>query len=204
MKFRSIFALMGISSLMIASCQKNNFPVSLHPENPHYFLFRGEPAVLIGSTEHYGAVLNLGFDYIPYLEELASKGLNITRTFSGIYLQSQGAFGIEKNTLAPAKDMYICPWASIIRNDSGEFSSRVLAIGGEQYLIYLSRDEKNDSSFALTIELPAGKYTGDWIDTKSGKRTLFDIPDHQGETITLNTPLFSEDIACRLKQNVNQ
>jgi hypothetical protein len=74
-------------------------------------MFRGEPTVLIGSTEHYGAVLNLDFDYIPYLDELRSKGLNVTRTFSGIYLEPQGAFGIEKNTLAPASGRLICPWA---------------------------------------------------------------------------------------------
>jgi hypothetical protein len=39
-------------------------PLSLHPQNPHYFLFREKPAILIGSTEHYGAVINLDFDYI--------------------------------------------------------------------------------------------------------------------------------------------
>lgn len=74
-------------------------------------MFQGKPTVLIGSTEHYGAVLNLDFDYIPYLNELASNNLNVTRTFSGIYLEPQGAFGIEKNTLAPANNRYICPWA---------------------------------------------------------------------------------------------
>src|SRR5947208_3574989 len=34
-------------------------PLALHPDNPHYFLFRGKPAVLVTSGEHYGAVLNL-------------------------------------------------------------------------------------------------------------------------------------------------
>ena len=37
-------------------------PISLHPDNPHYLLFRGKPTVLITSTEHYGAVLNGDFD----------------------------------------------------------------------------------------------------------------------------------------------
>ena len=37
--------------------------------------------------------------------------LNVTRTFSGIYLEPQGAFGIAKNTLAPAEGKLICPWA---------------------------------------------------------------------------------------------
>jgi hypothetical protein len=37
--------------------------LQLHPENPHYFLWRGHPTVLITSGDHYGAVLNLDFDY---------------------------------------------------------------------------------------------------------------------------------------------
>lgn len=86
-------------------------PISLHPENPHYLLFRGKPSILIGSTEHYGAVMNLDFDYITYLNELALSGLNVTRTFSGIYVEPQGAFKIEKNTLAPRAGRFICPWA---------------------------------------------------------------------------------------------
>jgi len=97
--------------ILAMSCQSNHPPISLHPDNPHYFLFRGKPAILIGSTEHYGAVLNLDFDYIPYLDELARHNLNLTRTFSGIYVEPQGAFGIEKNTLAPATGRYCCPWA---------------------------------------------------------------------------------------------
>jgi len=86
-------------------------PVSLHPQNPHYFLFRDKPAILIGSTEHYGAVMNLDFDYVAYLNELEVCGLNVTRTFTGIYVEPQGAFGIKKNTMAPAPERFICPWA---------------------------------------------------------------------------------------------
>jgi hypothetical protein len=97
--------------LAFTSCSKEYQPLSLHPGNNHYFLFRGKPSVLIGSTEHYGAVMNLDFDYTKYLDELASCGLNITRTFSGIYVEPQGAFNISKNTLAPAEGKFICPWA---------------------------------------------------------------------------------------------
>jgi hypothetical protein len=85
-------------------------PISLHPDNPHYLLFRGKPTVLIGSTEHYGAVLNGGFDAIPYLDELHARGLNLTRTFSGTYREVPGSFKIAKNTLAPTPDNYIAPW----------------------------------------------------------------------------------------------
>lgn len=86
-------------------------PLALHPDNPHYFLWRGQPTVLISSGEHYGAVLNRDFDYRRYLDTLARDGLNHTRTFSGVYCEPPGAFNITSNTLAPAAGRLICPWA---------------------------------------------------------------------------------------------
>ena len=62
-------------------------PIVLHPGNPHYFLWRGQPTVLITSGEHYGAVLNLDFDYLTYLDELHKNGLNLTRLFVGAYAE---------------------------------------------------------------------------------------------------------------------
>ncbi len=86
-------------------------PLSLHPKNQRVFEFQGRPTLLITSGEHYGAVLNLDFDYVPYLDELAKHGLNQTRTFSGTYREVPGSFGIKGNTLAPADGRYACPWA---------------------------------------------------------------------------------------------
>jgi len=86
-------------------------PIRLHPENEHYFLWREKATVLITSGEHYGAVLNQDFDYKKYFKALESLGFNLTRTFSGAYCEPVGAFKIENNTLAPAKDRLICPWA---------------------------------------------------------------------------------------------
>jgi hypothetical protein len=86
-------------------------PLSLHPDNPHYFLFRGKPTVIITSGEHYGAVLNLDFDYGKYLETLAREGMNNTRTFAGAYCEPPGAFNIRSNTLAPLPGRFISPWA---------------------------------------------------------------------------------------------
>lgn len=87
-------------------------PISLHPENPHYFLWRSKPTVLITSGEHYGAVLNLDFDYLKYLDALAEDKLNLTRTFAGgAYVEPSGAFSIVRNTLAPPEGRFICPWA---------------------------------------------------------------------------------------------
>src|SRR5262249_50801203 len=85
--------------------------IGLNPANPHYFLFRGKPAVLITSGEHYGSVLNPDFDYNAYLKTLAKDGLNCTRLFTGSYFEPQGAFGIRKNNLAPAPGRALVPWA---------------------------------------------------------------------------------------------
>jgi hypothetical protein len=86
-------------------------PVRLHPENPHYFLWRGKPAVLITGGEHYGAVMNLDFDYGRYLDELKRNRLNLTRVFSGSYREVAASFNITGNTLATAKNRFVCPWA---------------------------------------------------------------------------------------------
>src|SRR2546426_4897862 len=104
----TVLLLSGIAALAAA---ENNKRLQLHPRNPHYFLFRGKPTVLITSAEHYGAVLNLDFDYVKYLDTLAKDGLNLTRTFSGAYCEPSGAFNIASNTLAPSPGRFICPWA---------------------------------------------------------------------------------------------
>jgi hypothetical protein len=99
--------------LAAAACGLTSFaaPIALHPDNPHYFLWRGKPTVLITSAEHYGAVLNLDFNYRSYLDTLAADGLNNTRTFSGAYVEPEGAFNIARNTLAPLPGRFIGPWA---------------------------------------------------------------------------------------------
>ena len=85
-------------------------PIALHPVNPHYFIYKDKPTILVTSGEHYGAVINLDFDYITYLNELQSKRLNLTRIFTGAYREPLGAFNIDKNSLAPASGRFICPW----------------------------------------------------------------------------------------------
>jgi hypothetical protein len=85
-------------------------PISLHPENPHYFLFKGKATAIISSSEHYGAVLNPEFDYLHYLNALQNDGMNYTRLFAGSYFEKEGSFGIEFNTLAPAPGKALLPW----------------------------------------------------------------------------------------------
>ncbi len=102
---------LALAAMLVGPAAAADKPLSLHPDNPHYFLFRDKPAVLVTSGEHYGAVLNLDFDYIPYLDELKARKFNLTRTFSGTYREDPSSFGIVDNTLAPAPKRFLCPWA---------------------------------------------------------------------------------------------
>jgi len=118
--FRKIDSLIIVLAFVLLANSGNIFQLEargmekenlmLHPNNPHYFLFRDKPTILITSGEHYGAVMNLDFDYVKYLDELHSYKLNLTRLFSGVYCESPTSFNIQKNTLAPAPNRFICPW----------------------------------------------------------------------------------------------
>jgi len=88
----------------------NGTPIRLHPDNPHYFLYKDRPTILIASGEHYGAVINMDFDFATYLNTLEEIGLNHTRIFLGDYIEEPGAFCIETNTLSPKDGRFICPW----------------------------------------------------------------------------------------------
>jgi len=85
-------------------------PIRLHPDNPHFYLFRGKPTILVTSAEHYGAVMNRAFDYNAYLDALKSYGLNYTRIYPAAFIEPVGTFH-PNNTLAPKPNELIQPWA---------------------------------------------------------------------------------------------
>ena len=81
------------------------------PDNTAFFLYKGKPVVLVTATEHYGAVLNGQFDYIPYLDELARNHLNLSRAFT-FYRELEDSIpplGFA-NTLAPRPGHEVMPW----------------------------------------------------------------------------------------------
>jgi hypothetical protein len=74
-------------------------------------------------------------------------------------------------------------------------SARALVEPGKACAIYVRQPGTN--SIALQVELPEGKWSAEWIDTKTdviGGRT----PLHRPGTNTLNSPNFSDDIALRI------
>src|SRR3954462_6520449 len=82
--------------------------ITIHPENPKYFLFRGKPAFLLTACEHYVSVLNRPFNYRKYLDDLVDKHMSLTRTFL-LYRELPSA----KNPASPCKprpEDYIAPW----------------------------------------------------------------------------------------------
>jgi hypothetical protein len=99
-----------LAALAVGQSGAAPVPIALHPDNPHYFVWRGKPTVLITSGEHYGALMNLDFDYRKYVDTLAADGMMLTRVFSGSYVEPEGAFNIARNTLAPAAGRFIAPW----------------------------------------------------------------------------------------------
>jgi len=58
-------------------------PISIHPQNPRYFLWRNQPTVLVASGEHFAPVIHPDFDDERYLGTIGSSGLNHTRHFLG-------------------------------------------------------------------------------------------------------------------------
>lgn len=100
---------------VVQSCteqQKSNGTVlCLHPENPNYFMFQGNPILLISSAEHYGALMNKAFDYVRYLNTLHEEGMNYTRLFTGPYSETGSLFfWISNNTMNPSPENWITPW----------------------------------------------------------------------------------------------
>ena len=65
--------------------------------------------VLITTDQHYGAVLNLDFDYVPFLDRLHEYGMNLTRIYPGAYVEMKDQYA-KGNPLGPAPDRYILPW----------------------------------------------------------------------------------------------
>ncbi|PYV44333.1 MAG: hypothetical protein DMG06_06910 [Acidobacteria bacterium] len=105
---KRIRILVFVLALWVA--RSNAEPIKLHPANPHYYLFKGQPTILITSAEHYGAVINKDFDYVTYFEALKSYGLNYTRIYPGAMFEPMGKF-IKENPLGPKPASLIVPWA---------------------------------------------------------------------------------------------
>ena len=75
--------------------------------------------------------------------------------------------------------------------------ARVLSTPGRQYAVYLD----GSGPARLTLELPKGRYSGQWIDVLSGETVRAESFEHAGGTKVLDSPGFAGGIALRLLAN---
>jgi hypothetical protein len=92
--------------------------ITVTPPPRRLLAWDGRPRILVGSGEHYGALVNRAFDYRRYLDTLAGDGLDHIRLFLGTYRELPGQFGIDGNTLAPRPEDCSLAW---VRAADGRF-----------------------------------------------------------------------------------
>ena len=135
--------------------QQKEQPIRLHPQNPHYFLYRGKAVALISSAEHYGAVINGEFDYHKYLAALKAAGMNYTRIFGGSYVEDPGkSFGIRRNDLAPEAGKFVAPWArSDVAGYAGGGNKLDLAKWNPEYFLRLHDFLGEAARLGIVVEI---------------------------------------------------
>jgi hypothetical protein len=85
-------------------------PVAAWSRNPRYFARDGRPLVLVTTDHHYGAVVDLDFDFVRFLDALAARGLNLTRIYPGGMFEAPDKY-VPGNPLGPKPGRQLLPWA---------------------------------------------------------------------------------------------
>ena len=127
-------------------------PIAVHPENPHYFLFRGKPLVLIAASEHYGSVINRPFDFDRYLRDAAGRKQTVTRTFL-LFREQQS----ERNPSSPAKPEspdFVTPWPRTGPGKASDGEPKYdLDRWNDEYFDRLRRFLRRASELGIVVEL---------------------------------------------------
>ena len=100
-------------------------PAGLSKANSRYLEWQGKTKLLVTSTEHFGGLINLDFDYETYLQTLAASNFTLTQAWTGSYVEPDADVGPD-NTLDPKQSKggygsYIAPWArtTVLGNAKG-------------------------------------------------------------------------------------
>jgi hypothetical protein len=148
-----------------------------------------------------GAVYNmLDLSFTPYRsEESGTKIMPYTTSNGGTRLLGGSAslrtqLGILNDFIHSFDFVKMVPDNSIITGGAPTGTIALVEIG-KQYAIYLP----GGMSTNLIINLPAGNYKADWVNTKTGNiDKKEDIVGHTGGNKALLSPIYSEDIALRI------
>ncbi len=79
-------------------------------------------------------------------------------------------------------------------------SARMLSNPGKQYAIYLDGNGPTE----LTLELPRGQYSCEWVNVKTGTIDQLEGFIHKGGKKLLTSPAFQNGIALRLKRTTSE
>jgi hypothetical protein len=96
-------------ALIVLGCTEKHSPVSVLQANPHYFYFRGKSTVFITSDHHYGAIIDLDFDYVKYMDYLETYGMNLTRIYPGGMFEPPDKYQ-KGSPLGPLPGRQLLPW----------------------------------------------------------------------------------------------
>lgn len=89
----------------------------------------------------------------------------------------------------------LAPDAHVVKHAAGVYA-RVLSSPGREYGMYLDGAGPSE----VTLELPAGAYSGEWIDVETGNTVRAESFRHAGGARVLQSPGFREGIALRLER----
>jgi hypothetical protein len=101
------FFLTIVLILLPVSSMKSQVAVS--KINPHYLFYKSKPIILITSDHHYGAVIDLDFNFVKYLSYLSDNGLNLTRIYPGGMFEPPDKY-LPGNPLGPRPGRQLLPW----------------------------------------------------------------------------------------------
>ena len=117
--------------------------------------------------------------------------------------------GVLKNFLGEFDFVHMKPQADVVRSSSPALTHYALVAPGKAYAIYLhtalpkkpkdlDKHRMSDVKVTVTIELPPGRYRAEWVNTKNGLADAVPSFEHEGGTVDLSSPVFSDDIALRI------
>jgi hypothetical protein len=91
----------------------------------------------------------------------------------------------------------LAPDRHTVKHATGSYA-RVLSNPGHEYAMYFD----GDGPAEVVLDLPAGEYSGEWINTKTGETEGLERFRHRGGEKTLQTPAFQNGIALRLERQL--
>ena len=87
------------------------------------------------------------------------------------------------------------PMPDVLRGDlPPKTRARVLAEPGKAYAVYITGGTRTE----LELDLPAGAFRAEWVNTKTGGVDKAEDLTHSGGAAVLSSPPYEEDVALRL------